>query len=244
MTLTTIQQVGIALSILLLLVIGGLVWWFFFKSPPDGPPDGPPVDCVDQIKKVCKLSDTLTCEDYATCLQSAAYTSNAVTGCTTDWLDKNCADFKPGPGSGQTTDSTYTWTGEYFKISALGGGGGLQSSLPNVDLSVINKVVLNIDFSSNYVNNDTGSEITFSMNLGKTVAQLVSEYSFIHVTPPDGIKNLPPNPADATGGAVILGSVIIGDSTVNPGQSVNFTFNTDTNMRDKKEIFTLVFIKQ
>jgi hypothetical protein len=247
MGLTTTQQVGIVLSIVLLIVIGVLVWWFFFKKSDTPTPtsggDKPPVDCVEQIKKSCKLSDTLTCEDYATCLQSAAYTSNVVTGCTTDWLDKNCADFKPGPGSGQTTSSTYTWTGEYFKISALGGG-GLQSSLPNVDLSVINKVVLNIDFSSNYVNNDTGSEITFSMNLGKTVAQLVSEYSFIHVTPPDGIKNLPPNPSDTTGGAVILGSVIIGDSTINPGQSVNFTFNTDTNMRDKKETFTLVFIKQ
>lgn len=254
MALSEPQQIGIVISIILIIISGVLIWWFFFKTsdppaPPDPTPDptpdpgAPPVDCIEQIKKSCNLTDTLTCEDYATCLQTSAYTSNAVVGCTPTWMKTNCAAFKPGPGTGQTTDSTYTWTGEYFKISTLGGG-GLQSALPNVDLSVINKVILNIDFSSKYNNNDNGSEVTFSMTLGKTVAQLVSEYSYIHLVPPDGIKNITPDPADATNGAVILGSVIIGDSLLNPGQSVSFTFNTDTNMRDKKETFTLVFIKK
>jgi hypothetical protein len=198
---------------------------------------------VDQVKKVCKLTDSLTCDEYATCVQTTAYTKNAVAGCTSDWLDKNCSDFKPGPGKGTTTGSTYTWTGEYFKISAQGGG-GIQASLPDVDLSVVNKVVLELDFSSQYAHNDTGSEITFSMNLGKTAGQLVSEYSSIQVIPPAGIKNLTPNPGDAKGGAVILGSVILGDSIINPGRSVNFTFNTDTNLKGKKETFTLIFNKK
>jgi len=126
-------------------------------------------------------------------------------------------------------NSTYTWTGEYFKISTLNGG----AALTDIDLSVIKKVVLNIDFSSQYARNDNGSYISVAMNLGKTVSQLVSEYN-VQIIPPDDIQILP---TTATSDESTIGNVVVGDAD----QSINFRFNTDTYMKDKKATFTFVF---
>lgn len=205
-------------------------------EPTKDPGDEPTKDCIDQIKKICNMSDSnVTCDGYYTCLQSVAYAENVVSGCKSDWLNEHCTGFVPGPGTGGVTGSTYAWTGPYFKINALGDGGSYSAL--NIDLSVINKVVLNIDFSSKYVNNNTDTEVTFTI-IGSDVTSIVSEYTSIRVIPPDDIKIVTPTP---TPGVTILGDVGLGDSTVNENY-INITFNTDTHLKTS-ETFTLLFIR-
>jgi hypothetical protein len=207
----------------------------YIASKSKDPGDEPTKDCVDQIKKICNMSDSnVTCDGYYTCLQTVAYAENVVSGCKSDWLNEHCIGFVPGPGTGVITGSTYAWTGPYFKIVALGTG---PRSALNIDLSVINKVVLNIDFSYKYMNNNTDTEVTFSIN-GSNVKSLVSEYTSIRVIPPDNIKIATPTPSP---GVTILGDVELGDSTVNENY-VNLTFNTDTHLKTS-ETFTLLFIR-
>ena len=224
MALTGTQIGLITFGILLVIaLVAFLVWWFVFKGPPD---------CLIQIKEKCKPGGgDVTCEEYAECEQRSDLKLDT---CVHTWHIKNCTDDKRGPGKGTVDGKTLTWEGPYFKINTQSGG-GLQASIPEIDLSKIDTIVLKLDFSDSYKNNNTGSEITVGLSVGMKVNDLLSKYKEIIATVSD---------AEVLGGGVPgttkIGNVFVGDSTLE-SLSVNFIILTNRDLKNTKQVVTLKF---
>jgi hypothetical protein len=234
------QMVLIVTILIFLLICGGAMWWFFTQgdagtdTPPTPPP---PPTCLDEVKKACNLDDTLTCQTYAECLQSAAMSQIRCTD--SDWFKTNCSDFKPNPGGGDVTNTTFTWSGPYFKISTF--GNGIQSDL-GVDFTKIDTVVLNVDFSDSYIRNNSGTFFSFASSTGQAVEGLKKTYKDIQVTiSPSDIQPVPYTGVISRD-IDTIGQVTIANSNIQLGL-VEFSFNTNQYLGNKKVTFTFKFIK-
>jgi hypothetical protein len=224
MALTGTQIGLISFGILLALGLTAfLVWWFVFRGLPD---------CLVQVKAKCKPGGgDVTCEEYAECVERSDYKPDP---CVSTWHLKNCADEKRGPGKGTVDGKTLTWEGPYYKINTQGGG-GLQASIPEIDLSKIDTIVLKLDFSDTSKNNSTGSEITFGLSVGMKVSDLLAKYKDINATVSDA-KVL----ESGVPGTTKIGNVSVGDSTL-ASSNVNFIILTNRDLKNTKQVVTLKF---
>jgi len=225
-------RIIILIFILALVGIGAIV--FIISKMKDSGDD----ECLDQVTSNCTTDSKLTCQTYAECLQIKTY---AMPSCGSDWFKQNCSDFKPGPGDGSVRDNTFTWSGPYYKISTF--ATGTQSAL-DIDLSTINTIVLNVDFSSTFIHNESGSEFAFAIRSDKTVAELVSMYKDITVTvSPSDIQ-----PILYTGGWNVsndtgtIGIVRLGASLTDSG-IIQLIINTNESLIDKQVTFTFTFTR-
>ena len=192
----------------------------------------------------CKPDGTVpTCEEYAICEQKA---DKPYQSCN-NWFVTNCNNWKPTPGPPIIVDKTATWTGEYFKINTLGGG-GLSAAMPNIDLNTIDTLKLEIDFSSDYIHNNTGTFITIGLVTGMTVEDIHKKINSISVDISDSTIKLVQFSSPATNITTFPGAlfpnyqVYLFDSTdLQKVPIVNLLLNTDTILTDKKLTFTIHF---
>ena len=187
----------------------------------------------------CKPDGTVpTCEEYALCEQKA---DKPYQSCN-NWAVANCNNWKPTPGPPIIVDKTATWTGEYFKINTLGGG-GLSAAMPKIDLTTIDTLILNIDFSNKYINNNTGSEITIGLVTGMTVEDIRNKINSISVDISDSNIKLIPFPASYQYTPFQNSQVVyLFDSTVKQTVPiVELTLNTDTDLTNKNITLTIHF---
>lgn len=224
----------IVLGIIFLVSVIGILAVVYIARLPDTSTSTSTSECLDQVTSNCTTGSELTCQTYAECLQLQTYT---MPSCGSDWFKQNCSDFKPGPGGGSVGGATFTWSGPYYKISTF--ATGTQSAL-DIDLSTINTIVLNVDFSSKYIHNESGSEFAFAMRSGKTAEDLMSEYKDITVTvSPNDIQPIP----YTGGGTGAIGIVSVGASPVDSGD-VQLLINTNEFLGDKQVTFTFTFVKK
>jgi hypothetical protein len=205
--------------------------------------DGTCQNCLAYITNICKPGGTMSCEEYAECIQRNDITAlGDITGCT-NWFSTNCANFKPGSGTGTITGDTLTWSGMYYRINAF--FGGTAAAIPGVDFDTISTLVLNIDFSDSYKNNNTGSFVAFGVNTLKP-SNFSSKFSKITATVNDSSINIipfaEPLPNWVTSDNFTKNSnVYIFDSTIPNIADSEIVINTDTNLADKQLTFTITF---
>lgn len=221
MSLTSEEKIVLILIAVVILVGCGIFLWRKFN---------PLTDCLDKVKALCKPYGDVTCEEYRMCVQRSDFKQGL---CKGTWVSKNCTD-KAGPGKGTIDGKTLTWEGPYFKISTQGGG-GLQSSIPEIDLTKIDTIVLKLDFSDKYRNNNTDSEITVGLGINMKVKDLVAKYPNFTAEVSDSTII----PGDFKG-LTKLGNIYVGDSTIE-SPSTSFVMLTSQNLKNTNKVITLKF---
>jgi hypothetical protein len=132
-------------------------------------------DCMGYITKFCKPNGgDLSCQEYSECRQNFVGSELDMSGCLS-WFTKNCSDFKPAPGPGAVTNNVFTWSGPFYKINALGGG-GLAAMVTGFDIETMDTLVLNI---TSFDNTPADTSISFGLSVKGRTAGLKAKFKSI-----------------------------------------------------------------